>query len=218
MFTDREDAARQLADVFEAKNYPHPIILALPRGGVPLGRIIADRLGAPLDVLLVQKLGAPGNPEVAIGAVGEGSGADQPVMFIDEPVAQMVGASESYLKGEVENKLTQIRARRELYGDRAQFGNKMEMWAGKTVIIIDDGIATGSTISAAIKLLKAAGVGHVVVGVPVAPADTVARLSREVDEMICLEMPEPFYAIGMHYQTFGQVDDQDVMALLDPSE
>ena len=217
MFTDRKDAALRLAEVLETKNYSHPVVLALPRGGVPLGRIIADRLNAPLDVLLVKKLGAPGNPELAVGAIGEISGADEPVLFINESAARMVGAHEEYLKREIDEKLAQIRARRALYGHGGFAEKTKESWAQTTAIIIDDGIATGATISAAIKLMRAIGAARIVVGAPVGPTDTVARLGDEADEVICLETPDPFYAISMHYQIFDQVDDEEVIALLDKS-
>ena len=207
MFIDRQDAGEQLAKALMGYKNDDPIILALPRGGVPIGKVVADALAAPLDVLLVRKIGAPGQSELAIGAVADGA---EPVLFIDKQNANLVGASDSYIQGEMAHKLEEIATRRQMYSAT----RRVLPVKGRTIILVDDGIATGATVKVALKSLRAAGAKFLVLAVPLAPKETLADLEEDVDEIVCLIMPEPFYAISPHYQNFNQVPDSEVVEIL----
>lgn len=205
MFANRTEAARQLARRLEAYRGTHPLVLAIPRGGVPMGRIVAEALEGELDVVLVHKLGAPGNPELAIGAVSEHGD-----VFVHE-TAEELGVDRDDLQREAEQQLRSLRARRERYTpDRDPLSPD-----GRPVIVVDDGVATGSTMQAALKTLREAGAETLVVAVAVAPADTVETLRAQADEVVCLEVPEPFGAVSQAFVEFGEVTDEDAIAALE---
>ena len=204
MFRDRLDAAEQLADAVAVLKPRDPVVLALPRGGVPLGVVVAQRLGAPLDLLMVRKIGSPGNPEVAAGAMVDGAA---PIIEFNPEILRHLGLAEADFAGEISDLRKEIDRRRAAYmPNRAP-----EPLAGRTAIIVDDGIATGATVRVAIKALRAQNVEAVWVAVPVAPPDVVDILSGLADRVICLTQPSPFLAVGAHYRNFGQVPDEEVI-------
>lgn len=206
-FVDRRAAGRQLAEVVERLGLEQPLVLALPRGGVPVAYEIAQRLNAPLELLLVRKLGAPGNAEFGIGAIVEGL---QPEVVLDQVAVAQSGASEAYLAREVSEQLNELERRRQRYRD----GRRLPSLLGRSVIVADDGIATGGTMRAALKALARAGAHRLILAVPVAPADVLSALAPEVDRVICLATPEPFRAVGAHYQQFDQLEDDEVLRLI----
>ncbi|HLO20427.1 MAG TPA: phosphoribosyltransferase, partial [Sphingomicrobium sp.] len=182
--------------------------LALPRGGVPVGFEVARALGAELDVLVVRKIGAPFHQELGIGAIVDGTA---PQMVINEELAQTVGATAEYVELQKNKQLAEIERRKRTYrGDRPN-----PEIAGRTVIVVDDGIATGGTVKAALRALRARNPKRLVLGVPVAPPDALAELQSECDEVVCLEQPPLFYAVGAHYEDFTQTEDAEVVSLLD---
>lgn len=207
MFLNRTEAGRQLADTLAARNFAAPIIYALPRGGVPIAIEIGRRLNAPVDIVLVRKIGAPGSPELAVGAVTDGA---EPLTVINPDVARLTGASDEYLQQARARELAEIERRRNLYlGDRSRPSP-----AGRTAIIVDDGLATGATARAAGAALRAQGVGRLVLATPVAPAEAIAALADSFDDLICLEKPEPFHGGGAWYQDFHQLSDEEVIEAL----
>ena len=182
-------------------------MLALPRGGVPVAAEVARRLQAPLDLLLVCKIGVPGQPELALAAVVDGEQTD---LVIDERLRAYVPRWAGYLEQQNALALREIERRRHLYlAGRAALPLK-----DRTVIVVDDGIATGTTVRAALKALRGRGPARLVLAVPVAPSDVVARLRAEVDDLVCLSEPSPFQAVGLHYADFHAVDDDEVLACL----
>lgn len=208
---DRETAGARLAEAVAGwlashPDLPAPVVLALPRGGVPVAAPVAARLGAPLDLLLVRKIGAAGQPELAAGAVAEG------------------------MEGRIENRdviaLTAMRAAdldAAATHERAEIARRRARWlpgraplslSGRTAVVVDDGIATGATTRAALQAVRARGAAAVLLAVPVAPADTLQGLGAEVDGTVCLMTPAPFHAIGAHYADFHQLADAEVTALL----
>lgn len=203
-FDDREDAARQLALALAGYANQHPLVLAIPRGAVPMGRIIADRLTGDLDVVLVRKLGAPGNPELAIGAVDE-----RGVVMLNENSA-WTGADDLYVRTEATNQLKLIRERQ----DRYRAGRPGTAVEGRTVIVVDDGLATGATMIAALRAIRARKPARLVCAVPVAAQDSLFEARRHADETICLTTPYPFGAVGLYYRDFSEVEDDEVAALL----
>jgi len=207
LFVDRLDAGRKLAARLEQIPLQGPLVLALPRGGVPVAFEIAKELHAPLDILLVRKIGAPGNPEYGIGAVVDGS---NPQIVLNEDAMAIADLSPAYIEREKQRQLEEIERRRAYYLD----GRPPMPLKGRSVIIVDDGIATGGTVKVAIKAVKQAGAAQIILAVPVAPPSVLASLREEVDEIICLEAPEPFYAVGQFYEIFGQTTDEEVVALL----
>jgi putative phosphoribosyl transferase len=208
-FIDRADAGRQLAERLARETLPPPIVvLALPRGGVPIGTEVARRLGAPLDLLLVRKIGAPWQRELAVAAVVEGDG---PEVVIDEETLAASGADRAWVQQQAKIEWQEIERRRALYLQ----GRTRPPLAGATVVVVDDGIATGTTVRAALQALRRRAPGRLVLAVPVAPRDTLAWLSTEVDQLVCLATPEPFHAVGLHYRDFHQVEDREVIAALD---
>lgn len=206
-FHDREDAARRLIHALARHKGTKPVILAIPRGAVPMGRIVADALDGELDVVLVRKLGAPDNPEFAIGAVDE-----QGTITLNEH-ARWTGGEEVYVKSEAQRQLALIGARRARYRpDQLPLA-----LAGRTVIVIDDGLATGSTMIAALKSARAQGPKELVCAVPVGADDSVEQVARFADEVVCLATPWPFVAVGQHYLDFtGVTEAQVIQALADP--
>jgi predicted phosphoribosyltransferase len=199
-FKNREEAATLLADRLATYRAQHPLVLGVPRGAVPMARIIADALGGDLDVVLVRKLRAPGQPELAIGAIDE-SGAILKGRYFDI-------ATEEYLREEVREQLGILRMRREQY-TRAQPPVDP---AARIAIIVDDGIATGSSMLSAIRSLRGRKAKKVVVAVAVAPPSSVARIEAEADEVVCLSTPEDFYAVGQFFDDFSEVTDDMVVA------
>lgn len=208
MFRDRVEAGEALARAVAALRPVRPVVLALPRGGVPVAAPVAARLGAPLGLLLVRKLGVPGHAELAAGAVGDG---EPPVVVFNDAVLAMLGLGPADFAGRVAEKAAEIAERRRLY-----FGGRPQPEvAGATAIVVDDGIATGATVKAALAVLKRQGPARVVLAVPVAPADAAAELAREVDDLVCLDYPDPFMAVGAHFRDFAQTSDAEVIALLE---
>lgn len=206
-FVDRREAGRLLGEELAKTGWRDPLVLALPRGGVPVGYEVARALRAPLDVLLVRKIGAPGHPEFALGAVVDG---EDPQMVVNEEAALILGPSSEYLEMEKRRQLAEIERRRKQYvGDRPA-----QPIAGRTAIVVDDGIATGSTVKVALKALRRTGAARLVVAVPVAPPGAVAWLRQEADDVICLDMPKHFRAVSLHYVDFEQTTDEEVTRLL----
>src|SRR5215472_310806 len=207
MFADRRTAGRQLAARLYHLRQEEPLVLALPRGGVPVGFEVARELDAPLDILLVRKIGVPWQPELALGAVVDGA---DPQVLINEDLAGELAVERSYITTETARQLSEIERRRRVYlGDKPP-----PALSGRTIIIVDDGIATGSTVRAALGAVRKAGVRRIVLAVPVAPEDTIEQLRAEVDEIVCLSSPSPFIAVGAHYGEFPQLGDAEVIALL----
>jgi predicted phosphoribosyltransferase len=206
-FTNRTEAGRRLARALAGYRDRHPVILALPRGGVPVAAEVAAALEAPLDLVLVRKIGLPGQPELAMGAVVDGAA---PIIVRNDDVIRRAGIDESEFKAVCDRELMEIERRRARYiGDRPR-----PDVAGRTVIVIDDGIATGATTRAALRALRMRKPGRLVLAVPVAPTDTLADMRREADEVVCLEDHAVFGAIGFFYADFRQTSDRDVMDAL----
>jgi putative phosphoribosyl transferase len=209
MFSDREQAGELLAERVAELSLPDPLVLALPRGGVPVAVPVARRLGAPLDLALVRKIGAPGSPELAAGAIMVGAGVEE-IVYNDEVLA-MAGLRREELSDAVAQRRAELDERRRRYLG----GRDPEPVAGRSVIVVDDGIATGATMRAALQGLRRQQPGRLVLAVPVAPPDTLARLRSLVDDLVCLDAPTPFWAVGQHYRDFAQVSDDDVVSALE---
>jgi predicted phosphoribosyltransferase len=205
IFRDRRDAGRQLAAALRAYRGRAPVVLAIPRGGVVVGYEVARGLEAPLDIVVPRKLRAPHNPELAIGAVAhDGS------VFLDAPLIASLGVGEDYIRAETAEQLDEIRRRMDAYRD----GRSAPVLTDASAIVVDDGIATGSTMIAALRAVRGMAPAAVVAAIPVAPADTALRLRDEADDVICLHLPTVFYAVGQFYVDFGQTDDDEVVELL----
>jgi putative phosphoribosyl transferase len=208
MFADRKDAGLQLAAALKQLHLELPVVLAIPRGGVPVGFEIARALEAPLDIIVARKLGAPGQHELGLGAIVDG---DHPQSVLNEEIIRELDVPPEYLQREMENELKEIRRRQQTYRKgRAPVDVK-----GRTVILVDDGIATGGSIRAALRGVRRMGPQKVVLAVPVAPSDTIESLRGEADQIVCLESPEFFLAIGEFYEDFSQTSDEEVIALLE---
>ncbi|PKO63256.1 MAG: phosphoribosyl transferase [Betaproteobacteria bacterium HGW-Betaproteobacteria-18] len=207
MFRDRDEAAHRLADKLNAYRGKHPLILGIPRGAVPMAKVIADKLNGELDVVLVRKLRAPGQPELAIGSVDE-SGWTYLVDF-----AEVYGGSADYIEAEKRVQMETIRQRRVQYTPiRPPISP-----SGRIVIVIDDGLATGATMISALHGLRAKKPARLICAIPVAPPDTLAKVADLADEVVCLEAPPFFRAVGQFYRHFPQVDDDEVIAILQKS-
>jgi putative phosphoribosyl transferase len=207
MFQDRLDAGRKLATALSAYKGRNAVVLALPRGGVPVAAEVAAALNAPRDLILVRKIGVPAQPELAMGAVVDGAA---PIIVRNEDVIGFSGATAEEFDAACARELAEIERRRQLYiGERPR-----AKIAGQVVIVIDDGIATGATMRAALQATRNRKPKELVLAVPVAPPDTIRELRQEVDALICLETPELFGAIGYFYRDFRQVSDQEVVAIL----
>jgi putative phosphoribosyl transferase len=206
-FKNRIDAGRKLAAELVRFKDRQPVVLALPRGGVPVAAEVASALDAPLDLILVRKIGVPFQPELAMGAVADGG---TPLVVRNEDVIRLAGINEADFKAVCDDELAEIERRRQRYlGERARVDV-----AGRTAIVIDDGIATGATTRAALRATRVRGPQTLVLAVPVAPTDTVAELRSDADEIVCLEDHKFFEAIGLYYADFAQVADEEVIRLL----
>ncbi|AZM92313.1 hypothetical protein GCM10017750_06210 [Streptomyces racemochromogenes] len=205
IFTDRADAGRRLADALGRLRGEDPVVLGLPRGGVPVAFEVARALGADLDVIVVRKLGVPHHRELAFGAIGEGG-----VRVLNEDVVRRSRAPEREL-AEVERG---EEAELERRAHRFREGRARVPLDGRTVVLVDDGIATGATAAAACEIARAAGAARVVLAVPVAPPEAVLRLRGAADEVVCLSSPPAFRAVGEWYRDFSQTPDEEVVALL----
>ncbi len=204
-FVNRIEAGKRLASALTDLVSKDAIVLAVPRGGVIVGFEVAQALGIPLDVLITKKIGAPGNSELAIGAVAEDG-----TTVLDEKLANYLQVSEEYIKEEVERQKAEIKRRLERYRGNIPYPHIK----GREVILVDDGVATGSTLKASLALLQKKGAKTVIVAVPVGPPSTIAELQKEADRVVCLYTPEPFYAIGQFYEDFEQTEDEEVTKLL----
>ena len=205
-FIDRADAGRRLAARLQHLRGDQVVVLGLPRGGVPVAYEVARALDAPLDVIVVRKLGVPFQPELAMGAIGE-----EGVRIINEEVVSIAGISASQLDEVEARERTELEVRvRRFRGGRPPIGLE-----GRIVVVVDDGIATGSTARAACQVARARGAARVVLAVPVAPPDWRGRLGKFADELVCLHTPDPFYAVGQFYDNFTQTSDEEVVACLE---
>ncbi|HXQ22717.1 MAG TPA: phosphoribosyltransferase [Candidatus Acidoferrales bacterium] len=207
-FTNRKDAGQKLAARLLKYRGSDPVVLALPRGGVPVAYEVAQALHAPLDVVVVRKLGAPGQPELGIGAVVDG---DHPESVLNEDVMSMLNVSDTYLRREMDLELQEIHRRQERY----RGGRPPVQIDGRTVIVVDDGIATGGSMRAALRGVRRAHPKRLVLAVPVAPPETIESLRSEADDVVCLSTPAYFHAVGQFYNDFTQTTDEEVIRLLD---
>ncbi len=204
-FTDRAEAGNQLGEALREAETDVDVVLAIPRGGLPLGRAVADALDVPLDIVVASKIGAPGNPEYAIGAV-----ASDGTAWRNEEAFQRTGADEEYFEREREKEAENARKKANTYRDEAQ---KPDL-TGKSVAVVDDGVATGSTARACLQILGDADAGRIVLAVPVGPPDTIQELEELADGVVCLETPSSFRGVGQFYERFEQVSDEEAMAYL----
>ena len=207
MFRDRADAGRQLLARLGDVDPDRTVVISLPRGGVPVAEVIADSLGTPLDIAIVRKVGLPGQKELAVGAISDGK---DPKLVVNEDVARMAGLSRERIRELAEPEIAEAERRRQTY----MGGRQPVPVEGKTVIVVDDGIATGSTMRAALGLIRAREPERIILAIPVAPEGAPARFSEQVDEMIFLETPRHFGAVGLYYADFDQVADEVVAEAL----
>ena len=206
-FRNRTEAGIELAKALSHHRDHHPVVLALPRGGVPVAAEVARALDAPLDLVVARKIGVPFQPELAMGAVVDG---DTPIVVRNDDVIGATGIGAAEFDSICQKEIAEIKRRR----DRYLGGRKPVEIAGKTVIVVDDGIATGATFRAALRATRARGPQRLVLATPVAPGDTLRELEKEVDEVVCLETHEFFGSIGEYYSDFSQVSDDEVVSLL----
>jgi putative phosphoribosyl transferase len=206
-FRNRRAAGQELAAPLLKYRGTPLLVLALPRGGVPVGYEIAKALDAPLDIIVVRKLGAPGQPELGIGAVVDG---DHPQSVLNEDVMRDLNISDEYVRREMQEELEEIRRRQERY----RSGGPPVPIDGRTVIVVDDGVATGGSMHAALRGLRWAHPRQLVLAIPVAPPETIESLRPEADEVVCLRVPQLFYAVGQFYEDFRQTTDEEVIRLL----
>ncbi len=204
LFTDRTQAGQKLAAAIKNLS-PKAIVLAVPRGGVVVGYEIAKAYGLQLDIYITKKIGAPGNPELAIGAVAEDG-----TYLLDDNIVAMLSVPQSYITAEAERQKGEIKRRLQNYRGNAP---ALDV-TGREVVLVDDGVATGSTLKAALRSLRKKGVKPLIVAVPVGPRDTINELRSEADQVVCPYTPEPFYAIGEFYEDFEQTTDEEVTTLL----
>jgi putative phosphoribosyl transferase len=205
LFADRVDAGRRLASALKALVGKDAIVLAIPRGGVVVGYEVASALDLPLDVIIPRKIGAPGNPELAIGAMTEDG-----TVLLDERLVMHLQVSEDYIQKESETQKLEIQRRLKLYRGDIPYPSL----ENRDVILVDDGIATGSTMKAALASVRNRRAKTVLIAIPVGPPSTIRELEREADHVVCLHAPESFYAIGQFYQNFTQTQDEEVARLL----
>jgi putative phosphoribosyl transferase len=207
LFGSRHAAGEMLARTLAGRHYADPVVLAIARGGVPVAAPVAAALHAPLDLLLVRKIGVPWQPELAAAAVIDGA---TPEIALDEPVMRSAGLDRAYVETQAKEELAEIERRRRTYlADRPPV-----LVHGRTAIVIDDGVATGTTMRAALRAVRKRGPARLVLAVPCAARESLAELRAEVDEVVCLQQPEPFYAVGLNYEEFNQVSDAEVIRLM----
>ncbi|HWB45473.1 MAG TPA: phosphoribosyltransferase family protein [Hyphomicrobiaceae bacterium] len=206
IFADRTEAGRLLGERLAALDLVRPVVLALPRGGVPVGAAIAAALKSPLDVVFVRKLGAPDQPELAIGAVADGA---EPELVLNDKLLAALNIDEAYITATVQKELAVIEQRRKAYEGLRP---KLEL-TGRSVVVTDDGVATGMTMQAALRQVRRRA-GSVIAAVPVASAEALAMLRAEADQVVCLSAPKGFHSVGGQYRDFAQVTDEDVLAIL----
>jgi putative phosphoribosyl transferase len=205
-FRDREEAGVRLGKALAARTFDRPIVIGLPRGGVPVAAEVAAALDAPLDVWVVRKLGVPFQPELGMGAIAEG-----PSLVLDRGMVEMLGITNAQVMAVVRREADEVRQRVSLFrGDRPAPDVR-----GRTVILVDDGIATGGTARAAVRALRKRGAGRIVLAVPVGAWQALETLRRDADEVVCLYVPTDLHAIGLWYERFGQVPNEDVVAILE---
>jgi len=210
LFKDRRQAGSLLADKLLPFAAANPIVYALPRGGLPIAEEVAQRLKAPLDLILVRKLGAPEHGELAIGAIVDGAA---PSTILHQDIIAELAVPKDYIDKTKKTALVEIERRRKLYmKDRPAISP-----VNRTVIIVDDGLATGATMEAAVAAMRKANAGRIIVAIPVAPQDTLKKLQKTADEVIALETPYPFWSVGGWYQSFPQLTDGDVVEALERS-
>lgn len=205
LFLDRVEAGRRLATALKDAVSKDAIVLAIPRGGVVVGHMVAHALGIPLDVIIPKKIGAPDNPELALGAIMEDG-----TTILDERLIQLLQVSKHYIAEESKKQRMEIERRLKLYRGDAPY----PVLKNREVVIVDDGIATGSTMKAALSSVRKRGAKKIIIAVPVGPESTIKELKDEADSVVCLFTPEPFYAIGQFYTKFDQTSDDEVKRLL----
>lgn len=206
-FRDRREAGEQLLKRMPEVDPAETVVIALPRGGVPVGAVVAEGLGVPLDVILVRKVGAPMQPELAVAAVTDGETMQ---VTVNEDIKAELGLSDKDIDELARKQLPEIERRRAAYYE----GRQPTPLTGKTVIVVDDGVATGATANSALRLIRKQKPARLILALPVAPADTLERLEQHADEVVCLATPYPFYAVGAHYADFDQVEDSEVIETL----
>lgn len=205
LFKDRAEAGKQLGEALKKISLTGPLVVGLPRAGMVVAAAAAQILHTSISIIIPRKIGAPGNPELAIGALA----GDE--VILDQELIERLSVSKAYLQGEIAEEKREASRREALY----RKGRAPENWNGKSVFVIDDGIATGATMRASLRYLKAQGVKRCIAAVPVAPAETVAQFKREGEEILSLYSPEDFFAVGQFYESFPQVEDREVIELLD---
>jgi len=206
LFRNRVEAGQRLGEALKDLKGRDVIVLGIPRGGVVVASEVAEALGAPLDVIITRKVSPPGEPEYALGAVGQDG-----EVIMDQKAAVSLGVDKGYLEAEIARKRVEVRERTLKFRGERPFPSL----AGKVVVVVDDGMATGSSVSAAVLSIKKRGPKEVVVAVPVAPSDAVETLTEDGNRVVCLETPGAFFAIGEFYGDFEQVDDEEVREILD---
>lgn len=204
-FADRGDAGDRLIEALRHLPEEGVVVLAIPRGGVEVAAVVARARGWPLDVVIPRKVGAPGNPELGLGAIAPG------VRVLDERILRTLGVTDEYLEREIAAQEEEIRRRAEAY----RRGRPSADLEGRIAVVVDDGVATGGTATAALRWAAAQGADRVVLAVPVAPRESVARLAEHADEVVCLSTPERFFAVGQWFRDFTQTSDERVIELLD---
>jgi putative phosphoribosyl transferase len=205
IFADRSEAGARLAEALEHLSGEDVVALGVPRGGVEVAAEVARIRGWPLDIVVPRKVGAPFNPELGLGAIAPG------VRVLDEAMLRTLNVDPAYLETELARQEEEIRRRMEAY----RKGRPPVDLRDKVAVIVDDGVATGGTAAASVRWARAQGATRVVLAIPVAPREAVAKLSKEADEVVCLSTPEPFFAVGQWYERFSQTSDEEVVQLLE---
>lgn len=206
MFEDRTDAGEQLAEELEERGVGADVVLGIPRGALPVARPVADALGVPLDVVVASKIGAPNNPELAVGAA-----ASDGSIWLNDDLVERLDVPEEHLETERQNEAETAREKAERYRENG----RLPELSGDRVVIVDDGVATGATAIACLRQVREAGASGVVLAVPVGSPDSLGRIETEADEVVALQTPQDFRAVGQYYRNFGQVSDEEAMTYLD---